>query len=88
METREDIASALITQLFDEAADDLVIETRFAKPTEVTFIVHFLNGPGADLVMNAGPYRWLSVRDSDLDTIRTIGDFHSMCATHIVPDGA
>ena len=87
MPTREGLADALCTRVFQQQPPATRIDHRLQSEKEAVFIAHFLNGPGADLVMQDGQHRWISVSIEDLSWIETVGDFQELCARHIVTAG-
>jgi hypothetical protein len=87
MTSRDEIAARLCEHFAGGLSGDTPLRDipRFQDPS---FIAHFLNGPGADDVMNASDYRWLSVRSDDISQLVTLADLAELCRRHIVLPGA
>lgn len=83
---RFDYAMALTTKHCPEdlSAD---VRERFDEPFEQQHVCWELNtiqGPWVEHSSN-GMFRWLPVRNTDLDAVETGGDFLRMTYLHIVP---
>lgn len=57
-----------------------------SRAGQAAFIAHYLNGPGADQVMSAGNYRWLSVRGEEIGSLTTVDEFLALCRRHVVSE--
>jgi hypothetical protein len=84
MKSAAEIASELCEHFAAGRSGDAPIADILSRAGQATFIAHYLNGPGADQVMTAGDYRWLSVRGEEIGNLTTVGEFLALCRRHIV----
>src|ERR1044071_7888951 len=79
----DEIAAALCEHFTDGRPGDTPL-SGIPRCTEPFFSAHYLNGPGADLVMLSNSYRWLSVRADDISSLVTVADLLALCRRHLV----
>lgn len=84
MRSAVEIAAELCDHFVAGRKEDASITDILARPGQASFIAHYLNGPGADRVMDEGSYRWLSVRGDEIAKLATVAEFLALCKRHIV----
>jgi hypothetical protein len=84
MKSAAELASELCEHLIPGRTGDASITDILSRTGQVTFMAHYLNSPGADQVMSAGDYRWLSVRGEEISNLRTAAELLALCRRHVV----
>lgn len=82
---KDAVARKIVERVFryDDIPVDMVIRKYFDTKKERVYMTQVLNGPVANWLSEGADCRWLSVRASDLEGIRTAGDFMAVCREHL-----
>jgi hypothetical protein len=82
-QNRIEVAEALCRHFTGDSSDDTVLG-EIPRCADASFLAHYLNGPGADMVMTTPDARWLTVRADDIAQLRTVAELLELCLRHIV----
>lgn len=78
-----ELADALCQHFTEDSPRDAILSA-IPRCADASFLAHYLNGPGADLVMTFPDLRWLTVRAEDIAHLTTVAQLHDLCMRHIV----
>jgi hypothetical protein len=84
LETKEAVAGALATKVFKSNDPSFPIAQFVDEKKERAFLMHLLNGPGSEWVMEVSDFRWVSAHPSDFGVLKILNDFAEYCKSHLI----